>query len=1087
MKKNSLFKKVAATALSVVMGLSVIAVGVPSAFAAKKKYVKSISVAKSKVTVNAGKSTKVKVTVKVSGSASKKFTVKTSNKKVATAKVSGQSVKISAKNLTKKKTATITVTTKAKSKKGKKLSKKIKVTVKPTVVPETTPTEAPTAAPTEAPTETPTDAPVVDPTEAPTAAPADKLEKITVTAEPAVISEGATSQIKVVSDTPGVEIAKVEYQSSNEYTATVNSSGIVSGLKANNAPVVITVKAYDAAGNVVSGTVNVTVNAKIDAKISGVEDKLALFLGGTKKLNPIVEGAEANFTYASSDEAVATVAADGTITAVGNGTANITVTVTGTAASAVCVVTVTDSAPGIASFKAVHADTLRVELTAPISADDHDAVKVTLKKGITELKPVVKWDGDAAIVLTTDSDFEGTGYTVEISSDTVSLDSTKLKAEVELEKRDVKQIKITTNAIPKANGAKIYFNALDNYGDPIKNITADKFTWTLNCSRPDVDLKLITKIDVYEGYLALDGLKNIDEIKVDDTSFNVKAEYKDNPIEINDTAKVDVKSLLVESIVLEGLEAGKIYENATEQPYVLTYTAKDNYGNDIDWSLYAAGAYNNQFTAQSSNPDLVSAPSVYEGKLQVKVAPDKDGEATITIQGNDLKTSSLKIDVLKAPVPIKIKFPEEKYTLIAGDSSMVKLPITFVDQYGDDIIAGNVSTATYQKLFKKTTNAKGTLTYNFVPSKDGDYINLSAKSVTEAAKNVAITYTAYDMDGNTVVSEYRFDINEARKPNTIVIKNVKVDETVELVTGEQFKFEIDVLDNHGEKWTGGDVSFIFVVKEGAAYISSIASGVDKDGNGYITVEALKKSYKTGADLQFYIEMYYKTELVYKTSDPRPIVIYDNLSEIVASIENGEYKSGQTVALTLKAYNKDEKSNELLTTYNKTYKEVEFKEYDEKGNLGGTQLADVTFVDGVATVNLTTQKAGKIYFTASIPAVGKSSPITISTKSTKIDVVPSDAVRYAVDLTSSAITITCLDKNDNVKTDYKPTESTYITLENVEEGVKASDYIENVMSSDSRAKVDFVDGVATLNILKALPKDAVVKVTTDAVTGSKTVK
>jgi hypothetical protein len=96
-----------------------------------KKYVKSISVVKkATITIPDKKSTTAKsyaVTVKVSGKASKAFTAKSSKTSVATVKVSGSKIKVTAK---KEGTAKITVTTKAKSSKRKKLSATLTLTVK---------------------------------------------------------------------------------------------------------------------------------------------------------------------------------------------------------------------------------------------------------------------------------------------------------------------------------------------------------------------------------------------------------------------------------------------------------------------------------------------------------------------------------------------------------------------------------------------------------------------------------------------------------------------------------------------------------------------------------------------------------------------------------------------------------------------------------------------------------------------------------------------------------------------------------------------------------------------------------------------
>ena len=100
-----------------------------------KKYVKSISVKKKAtivVPIDKDFVTKTyKVKVKVKGKASKKFTAKSSNKSVATVKVSGKKIKVTAKKAGK---AKITVKTKGKNKKKKKLSKKLTITVKKAVV-----------------------------------------------------------------------------------------------------------------------------------------------------------------------------------------------------------------------------------------------------------------------------------------------------------------------------------------------------------------------------------------------------------------------------------------------------------------------------------------------------------------------------------------------------------------------------------------------------------------------------------------------------------------------------------------------------------------------------------------------------------------------------------------------------------------------------------------------------------------------------------------------------------------------------------------------------------------------------------------
>lgn len=160
-------KKVISLTLCALVAISSLSFG---ASAKAKKFVKSIKVSKkATMTIPANKKTiakTFKVKVKVSGKASKKFTAKTSNKSVATVKVSGTKIKVTAKKAGK---ATITLKTKAKGKKKKALTAKLVVTVKKASAPAkpATPTPTPTPTPSQDPTEaTQSTTPTQEPTEA---------------------------------------------------------------------------------------------------------------------------------------------------------------------------------------------------------------------------------------------------------------------------------------------------------------------------------------------------------------------------------------------------------------------------------------------------------------------------------------------------------------------------------------------------------------------------------------------------------------------------------------------------------------------------------------------------------------------------------------------------------------------------------------------------------------------------------------------------------------------------------------------------------------------------------------------------------
>ena len=128
----SVKKRIGTGMLAAVLAFAMTAAA-PASSEAASKYVKSLSVSKSAVTVSVGKSTSVNATVKVSGKASKAVRATSANKAIATVSVGKASskgvTKLTVKGVKAGKT-TITVKTAAKNKKKKVISKKVSVTVK---------------------------------------------------------------------------------------------------------------------------------------------------------------------------------------------------------------------------------------------------------------------------------------------------------------------------------------------------------------------------------------------------------------------------------------------------------------------------------------------------------------------------------------------------------------------------------------------------------------------------------------------------------------------------------------------------------------------------------------------------------------------------------------------------------------------------------------------------------------------------------------------------------------------------------------------------------------------------------------------
>ena len=165
-------------------------------------------------------------------------------------------------------------------------------------------------------------------------------DELTLTA-----GEAATLETAVAPD-DATHVA-ISYTSSNDDVATVSDAGEVTAVAAGDATITAAVD-----GTALSADCKVTVLPAIE-RVELNYTTLSLQPEGTAQITYTVVPEEAladTANYASSDEAVATVDADGNVTAVADGTATITVDVNGTTAE--CEVTVSTkaaSAPSKAS------------------------------------------------------------------------------------------------------------------------------------------------------------------------------------------------------------------------------------------------------------------------------------------------------------------------------------------------------------------------------------------------------------------------------------------------------------------------------------------------------------------------------------------------------------------------------------------------------------------------------------------------------------------------------------------------------------------------------------------------------------------
>lgn len=279
MKKT---KQLLAFLMSLFLVFSVMPGSLLQVDAAKKKTVKvkTVKINKKSVTLVEGDKITLKATLGPKNTTQKKLVWSTSNKKVATVTSKGV---VKAK---KKGKATITVKVKGTSKKAT-----CKVTVKALV----------------------------------------KVQKVTLDKTSVSLQEGASTTLNAKLTPKNTTQKTLQWSTSNKTIATVSSKGVVRAVKKGTATITVKVK-----GTTKKATCKVTVKAKPQADInikvtnlSFTESKKKLAQGDIYQTKLNIEPSNATHkvvTYTSSNATVATVDANGKVTAKAVGDATITAT-----------------------------------------------------------------------------------------------------------------------------------------------------------------------------------------------------------------------------------------------------------------------------------------------------------------------------------------------------------------------------------------------------------------------------------------------------------------------------------------------------------------------------------------------------------------------------------------------------------------------------------------------------------------------------------------------------------------------------------------------------------------------------------------
>ena len=273
------------------------------------------------------------------------------------------------------------------------------------------------------------------------------------------INEGATTQLKATVTPENATNKNVTWESSNTEVATVNSDGLVTGVKEGTAT--ITVKADG--GKTASCTVTVkSTRTEVDGvSISGntnIKEK------GTTQLTATVTPSSAtnkNVTWESSNTEVATVDSDGLVTGVKEGTATITVTAEGNH-TASCTVTVESERVSVDGVSIGGNTNIKEEettqLTATVTPSSAANKNVTWASSNEEVATVdnkglvtgVK-EGTTTITVTTEDGGKTASCTVTVKSTRTEVDGVSIGGNTNIKEKETTQLTATVTPSSATN------------------------------------------------------------------------------------------------------------------------------------------------------------------------------------------------------------------------------------------------------------------------------------------------------------------------------------------------------------------------------------------------------------------------------------------------------------------------------------------------------------------------------------------------------------------------------------------------------------------------------------------------------------
>ena len=539
--------------------------------------------------------------------------------------------------------------------------------------------------------------------------------------------------------------------------------------------------------------------AKASVALSGDS---AVAVGNTTKLTTTKKASDrAKITYTSSDETVATVAADGTVTGVKAGKATITAKLTigkdtATATHEVEVKNYVLSTVGQSKL---------TELTATVTGDTKNlkASDFTVKNETTNVVyPVSKVSVDSKdatkVTLTLFSELnDAANYDVTLDGTTKSFKASDGK---------VASIALDQATIPYATETEVKLVSKDVNGVVLKELTT-----TDAASDANYNFTIDTKGNGYTNGSKLylnkvnDTAEATIEYKTGKYDQNGKAEGNIGPNKVTitavDQAVVNGFDVRIDKATTTKFDKAKDSKKlAVKDPtqYAAFLKIKDANGNEIK-------DYNKYKVESSDKATLMLGTSTLDpNKHSVNVTAVKAGTAYILIKKDNKIVGSVAVEIVAERTVATLELDSYNVTLSKQLKNTKTVTATVKDQYGDDIAANlsveclstdvsNLSTSAVAGSTYYTINGKK-VTFNSENVAAGNYVYKISYKNSDNKEVVAKTVSVAVKDAKTTVPDaWRIDVDNNNfdlkvDKDTTADKNIAI-QVVGMKDGIDVKYE----------------------------------------------------------------------------------------------------------------------------------------------------------------------------------------------------------------------------------------------------------------------------------------------------------